>query len=121
VPLREELRGVPALEELCAELDYDALARKHAKEAGRLLQTWYREKDEGELYAAVLEHLPEAFLFDGLPPELVERMEAWRRREKELDVPRKLARSYADFEAWRDGWKAGVEAARELDEGWDSR
>lgn len=79
VSLREDFRGVEGVEKLAAALGHDKLLAEHEVAAGRILNVWYRQGAQpGGVFHAVVEDLPRAFLFEGFPPELAEKMEEWK-------------------------------------------
>ena len=108
VPLREDFRGVASVETYVAALGYDDLAEAHAKAARRILDDWYAEKEPAEVYESIVETLPRAFLYEGLPPELAEKMNEWKRGARDLGISAKLAKKHAAFEAWSEAWKDGL-------------
>ncbi len=118
VPAREDLRGLLAMEELAKKLDYDALAKRHVQAAGKILQAWYSTKSPAEIYAAIVEGLPEAFLFEGFPAELGERMGEWQSKAKELGLKKPLLAKYANFERWKKGWSDGARAREQAWKDW---
>jgi hypothetical protein len=116
VPLREDFRGVPAVEELFKELRYDKLAVEHAKARAPIVEAWYGEKPPPVVLEAVLTNLERCFLFDGFPPELATRVREWH--SQDLDLPPKVAKKYADFEAWQEGWEEGLAAYQKIWRDW---
>jgi predicted esterase len=108
VPLREDFRGVESVEAYIKELDFDALAQAHAKVAGTILTAWYNEKNPKKIYEAIVENIGKAFLFDGFPPDLSEKMKGWHQDEKRLGVSPTVQKKHADFEAWAKGWEQGL-------------
>lgn len=115
VPAREDLRGLAAMEELAKKLDYDALQKRHSQAAGKILDAWYSTKSPADIFEAIVGGLPEAFLFEGFPPELRERMEEWHSKAKELGIKKPLLAKYENYERWKKGWSDG---AREREQAW---
>ena len=107
VALREDFRGVEAVEALAAELDLDEKLAAHRKAAGPLLDAWYRQKPPKEILEAAAECLPKAWLVEGLPPELPTKLVGWL--EGEPGLPAKPAAAFATYlERWREGWSEGT-------------
>jgi predicted esterase len=107
LPLREDFRGIEVVEKLATEVGLDKLTETQAKAAKPLYDAWYAQaKSPGEKAAAVLETIGKCFLVDGLPWDMREAMEKWRKEK--LDVPAKVAKKWSDWEAYVKG----------LDEGW---
>ena len=107
VALREDFRGVDALEDFVRELGFDALYGAHAKAARAVFDAWYSERPAADRYAEILGALPKCFLYEGFPPGLDAQLEAWRSQERELGVSKRTSKLYADVEAWRTGWDEG--------------
>lgn len=108
LPLREDFRGVDAVEKLCAEIGLAKLAEAHGKATKPLYDAWYGEgKSEADCAGAVLESIGKCFLVDGLPANLREKMEEWKKRK--LELPAKVAKKWNDWESYLkgldDGWK----------------
>jgi predicted esterase len=107
LPLREDFRGVEPVEALLTSIGFDKAAEAHAKAARSLLDAWYTKgRRDADYAAAALESIGESFLFDGLPANLREQMQTWRKQD--VDVGAKLAKR----------WSAWDEYAQALDEGW---
>jgi predicted esterase len=121
IALREDFRGVDSVEAFVDEVGYDKLAASHAKAAGKILDAWYNERDEAEIYSAVVGGIGKAFLFEGYPPELREKMEGWHADAKRLELSKKDQKSYADFEAWVQGWEDGSEEYRSIWKKWKGK
>ncbi len=67
---------------------------------------------------AVLAALPQCFLFEGLPAELGERMNAWKKDASKLGLTKKEQESFSKFTAWEKGWKEGLESYKKLWSQW---
>jgi hypothetical protein len=121
ISLREDFRGVDAVEELMASIDFDKQAKAHAKAAGKILDAWYGDQDPEDIYGTVVDQIGKAYLFEGLPPELAGKMEAWHADAKKLGLKKKTLAAYSDFEAWREGWKEGLEEYEDLWKKWKGK
>jgi hypothetical protein len=119
VALREDLRGVDAIEKYAKRLDYDALAKAREKAANKLRRSWYnasaKPKDKFE---AALEALPDCFLHEGLPHDLASSLEAWQRDAKQHGLDKKSLLAWPAFEAWKSGRAEGERAYEELWKRW---
>ena len=118
VPLREDYRGVESVETYLKEIGYDPLAKTQEKPAGTIVTAWYQEKDPKDIYEAVVENIGKAFLHDGYPPELAEKMKEWEQSAKKLKISATAQKKFADFEAWRKGWEDGLKGYAETWKAW---
>lgn len=117
--LREDARGVDAAEAYFKAIDFDTVAKQHAKTAGKLLEQWYAsgEKDPLGFARAFGAEISNCFLFEGFPPETYEAM------RKAADDPA-LTKSKKDEAAalsirrWHTGWSEGAKAYRNLWNDW---
>jgi hypothetical protein len=116
VSVREDFRGVDVVERFADSISYDELASAHAKAAGRILEAWYRkDASPPEIFRAVNAELPEAFLYEGFPPDMAPKMEEWRRDASDLELTRDdLAAHERAFELWKKGWDGGLEEYRRI-------
>ncbi|MBK7642786.1 MAG: hypothetical protein IPJ19_06985 [Planctomycetes bacterium] len=108
LPLREDFRGVEAVEKLMTEIGFDKLAEAQAKAAKPLYDAWYADGKKDSDYAGpVLENIGKCFLVDGLPWNLREKMKEWK--GKKLDLSPKLAKKWSEWDDYQkgieDGWK----------------
>ncbi len=107
IPLREDFRGVEAVEKFLAEIGFEKALEAHNKAAKPLWDAWYGQgKTESDCAAAVLDTIGKCFLVDGLPWNLRERMNEWK--GKKLELPAKVAKKWGDWESYAKG----------VDEGW---
>ncbi|HVS11632.1 MAG TPA: alpha/beta fold hydrolase [Planctomycetota bacterium] len=118
VSLREDFRGVDSVEAFVEEIGYDKLSAAHAKTAGKILDAWYGGGPPKGIYEEVAGGIGESFLFEGFPPELAEKMEEWHGDAKKLGVSPRAQKQYAQFEAWRKGWKEGLDAYQDVWKRW---
>jgi hypothetical protein len=116
VPLREDFRGVPAVEKLAGELGYDALRAEHQRAAERIFAVLAEARTPEPLVAAVVETIGGAFLVDGIPDELGRRMDEALRAGP--DLPPELARRTGDYRDWKAGWSEGLAAYERLWRRW---
>ena len=115
---REDLRGLAAMEALAKKLDYDALVKRHLQAAGKILDAWYSSKPPADIYTAIVEGLPDAFLFEGFPPEFYVRMAEWHAKEKDLGLKKPVLAKYDNFERWKKGWSDGSRAREKAWKEW---
>jgi predicted esterase len=113
--VREDFRGVETVGAFVEEIDLDRATEKHAKAAEEILKAWYDEKDAAKIYRAIVAGLPRAFLFEGFPPEMGERMAQWKGDAQSLKLTRRDLDGFRAFEQWKAGWDEGV---REYEEIW---
>lgn len=108
LPLREDFRGVEPVEALISEIGFDKAVEAHAKAARPLFTAWYtKDRKDADYASAVLESLGDCFLVDGLPSNMREQMETWRKDK--VDVGAKLGKRWSDWDdhvqGLDDGWK----------------
>jgi hypothetical protein len=120
LPLREDFRGVDSVESYLKSIEFDKTREAQAKSAGEILSAWYDGKDPKTQFQTISQKLGDAFLAEGYPPELGERIEAWKKDAAKLGLKDKELKSYSNFEAWRDGWTKGLERYRAIWKDWKS-
>ena len=108
LPLREDFRGVDAVEKFFGEIGFDKQAEAQGKAAKPLYDAWYGQgKTESDCAEAVLETIGKCFLVDALPANLRENMEKWKKAK--VEVPAKVAKKWSDWDNYvkgiDDGWK----------------
>jgi len=116
--VREDFRGVPSIEELCAALSFDERAAEHAAAARRALAPWYDDRPPAAIYSAAVEEIPNAFLSDAWPVGYAEKLVEWHAAAEANAIPAKDRARFAAVEAWRRGLEEGEKAYRELWLGW---
>jgi pimeloyl-ACP methyl ester carboxylesterase len=118
VALREDFRGVDPVEKFVERIEFDAALSSQRKAADAITSAWYGSGSPKTIYSAIGKNLGDAFLVEGLPAELSERMEAWQDSAKSLGIDANTQKKYPVFESWRDGWKSGRESYREVWKQW---
>jgi hypothetical protein len=112
--VREDLRGVRAVEEYVALIGYDEAMARH-REAGRaIFDAWYGQGEPGEKFVAAVTALPECFLLDTLPFGFADAMPGWFSNAEELGIPLESRRLYRNFAMWKSGWDEGRKRYRQL-------
>ncbi len=112
--VREDMRGVPAIEALCKALKFDDKVKEHHAAVRRALKPWYDGKTPAEIYAAAIEEIPNAFLYDAWPPEYGAKLMEWHESAESLGITPKDRARFAPVEAWRKGLIDGEKEYREL-------
>jgi predicted esterase len=118
VPAHEDLRGLAAMEALAKKLDFDGLRKRQGPAAGRIFDAWYSSKPAAEIYGTIVEALPEAFLIEGYPAELPERMAEWHADAKKLGLKKPVLAKYENFERWKKAWSDGSRERQRAWQGW---
>ncbi len=118
VPAREDLRGLEAMEALAKKLDYDALLKRQEPAALKILNAWYSTKSPADIFVAIAEGLPAAFLIEGFPPEMSERMETWHKDAKSLGLKKPALAAFENFEKWKKAWTDGSRAREKAWKDW---
>jgi len=118
LPLREDFRSVRSVEAYVKAIDFDEHRKQQQKAFNAVVTAWYDDKAaEVAKVKAILTGLPHAFLFEGFPPELAQKLTDWPTNyKKQLGKP-ELA-EVPKCEAWVAGWKAGLEAYRAFWKQW---
>ena len=119
IALREDFRGVDSVEEFVKGIGFDKKSKSQERPVSKILDAWFREGIRPpDLFDAIVSNIGDAFLFEGFPPELVDRMEGWQGAAKTLKLDKKALKKWPAFEAWRDNWKQGSEGYRDLWRKW---
>lgn len=92
--VREDFRGVAIVESYLKDIGFDDALPGHASEAERLLKVVYSDLPLSKVLGQAIESLPKCFLFDGFPPDLLERLDAIRRDARALGIPDDQAARY---------------------------
>jgi predicted esterase len=117
VPLREDMRGIDALESFVKKIGYDETLEQQQKAAGEIFRVWYAN-DPKKTFETVVAKIGAAFLVEGYPPELAAKMAEWKNDATKLGIGAKDTKKFAEFEAWRDGWTKGLEQYHALWKDW---
>jgi hypothetical protein len=118
VAAREDLRGIDALETYAKEIGYDNALADCTKASGAIFKAWYDSKDEKKTFDVVVNSIDDAFLVEGLPSDLVQKMETWKSDAKKIGLDDKQGKKFAAFAAWKNGWKKGLERYEKLWREW---
>ena len=118
IALREDFRGVDAVEAYVSKIAYDDVLASQSKSSRAIFSAWYDEKDPKKIYETIVEKIEEAFLVEGYPVELGSKMDEWKNDAKKLEIGKKPLEKFAAFEAWRSGWKKGLERYEKLWNDW---
>jgi predicted esterase len=108
IALREDFRGVDAVEEYVKRIGYDDVLASQSKAAGAIWKAWEDQKDAKKSFETILDSIGSAFLVEGYPPELDSKMEEWKKQAKQLKVPDRTLKKYSDFAAWKSGLEKGL-------------
>lgn len=115
IPLREDFRGVDAVEACVKKLGLDKRATAQAKDMRALWDAWSSDKKPDEIARVVLETLPKCFLVDVFPLDFREKFDGWK--SQGLKLGGKL--TFANYDAWVTGWQQGRKDYAELWREWD--
>ncbi|MDA1259237.1 MAG: alpha/beta fold hydrolase [Planctomycetota bacterium] len=107
---RADFRGIEPAERWFQKIGFDKAEKAHAKAAGAIFDAWYAEKkSDGDRYTEIVAALKDAWLYDGYPLELGERLTEWKGLAKSLDLDKKALKANDDVvEPWLKGWEARV-------------
>lgn len=118
VPLREDFRGVEAVEAFVKKIGYDDARKAQDKAARTIFEAFYSSQDGKKSFEAIVGAIDGACLVEGFPADLGKTMDEWKRDAKRLGIGKKPLESFARFEAWRDGWSQGYETYEALWKEW---
>jgi predicted esterase len=119
ISLREDFRGVEPVEAFYRELGYDELAAKHTETSGRITREWYRQASDRGIFETAVRVLPDCFLAEGLPPELVEFIPKAFAQAQALNVSPDSIKRYRNFVMWKAGWDEGLKEYESLWSKWE--
>ena len=117
-PLRTDFRGVDSVEAYAKEIGYDALAASHDKAGQAFSDLWAREKEPKKLFAAAVDAVGKAYLYDGFPADLVEQMQEWKKDAGKHGIPQSAEKRYEEFEIWQRGSAEGNKAYLAICQEW---
>jgi predicted esterase len=117
--LREDFRGVPAVEAFIAEIGFDAVQAEHRALAAEFRDRWDPDAGEpGEQFAGAVDAFGGAFLSWTLPLDVGGRCRAWARRAGELKIPPETAAQVEVVENVDKGVRDGLEGYQRLWSRW---
>ncbi|MBY0310748.1 MAG: hypothetical protein K2W85_01620 [Phycisphaerales bacterium] len=107
--LRDDFRGVPSVDALAKEMDFDNATADHMAKAQDLIETWNTSASDTRRFEAAIDALPGCFLYEGLPVDMPGRMRASMRKADELELSTGDRDRYEFVtlyeQGWRDGWR----------------
>lgn len=106
VSLREDFRGVDSVESFVKEIGYDKLLESQRKAADAIIEAWYNGKETKTIVEAILENISKAFLVEGLPAEIADKMKEWENQK--IALPAKTLKRFSEFDDWKKGWDDGL-------------
>lgn len=118
VALRDDFRGVDSVEAYIKQIGYETAVKAQDKSVKKIISTWYEEQDSKKLFETIVAEISKAFLFEGFPPELAQRMETLEAEAEDHELSRRALKLYADMEAWREGWKEGLSEYADIWKDW---
>ncbi len=116
--LREDFRGVDAVEAFLKELDFDQMAKEQDKASSEFQAIWWDRGTPAEKFAAATATLPRCFLLDTLPSGMGAQLEAWFKAAEANHLGPDAGRSYAAVAQWRSAMAEGLKEYREVWKAW---
>lgn len=98
--LREDFRGVPAVERFVEEIGFDQAAANQREAATNLLDAWYGPRPEKSKFEIVVTSLSECYLLDSLPTTIIAEMAKLHARANELQLTQEFIENYGAVETW---------------------
>lgn len=117
--VREDFRGVDAVEAYVKKLGFDGVFEKQEKARAAILEAYYEEKDSTKQFETIVLELSKGFLFEGYPPELAERLEKLRGAGDKKDFSKKALAAFEEFEHWREALEKGYAEYASIWKKWD--
>jgi len=120
ISLREDFRGVPPVEDYVKKTGFDKTLKKHEKAVSAFFEAWYDENaNVRSRFEAAVTTIGDCYLYEGLPFDLAKQMAEWKQDASSYVIPEDLLEQYADFEAWEQGWKGGLERYQVVWKRWE--
>jgi len=116
--VREDFRGVAAVESFARQIKLDEALALHEKAAGKILNAWYGSAEPKQKFQAVVSGIKDSFLFEGFPPNLWDEMTAWKNSAAGLGIAPAALADFRHLEAWKKGWDEGLKAYAKLWMAW---
>ncbi len=116
--LREDFRGVDSVEAYLRQIDFDKVRDSQQKAAGEIFTSWYDSKEPRVTFETVVTQIGAAFLVEGYPWDLAEKMTEWKQQAKKLGIKEKQLKQFEDFQKWRGGCQDGVKQYAKLWKDW---
>jgi predicted esterase len=110
VSVREDFRGVDSVETYLNEIGWAEVRVAHEEAAEPMRMMWYSAGKEPDKLRAAVEALPNCFLVEALPFDLVEQTRDWRQRAGELEISDELVKKQEIVEEWDRAWRRGLDA-----------
>lgn len=111
--VREDFRGVPALEAWIKDLGWDELQASHQQGLADLEHVWNEGGEPVELFAHVLAHVDRCWSSEAFPREMLQSMQDWFGKADDLGIPAAAQQRYESLLSWRAGWSSGYGLYRE--------
>lgn len=117
VALREDFRGVRAVEDFVLKSGFERIQRWHSLKADELMEAW-ELKDERERFEGVIRVLPRAFMIEGFSPGFYEKMRASKERVVELKLSEESLEGYENVTLLKQAREEGMARYRETLRAW---
>ncbi|MBL8858121.1 MAG: alpha/beta fold hydrolase [Planctomycetes bacterium] len=118
IALREDFRGVESVEAYMKKIGYDETRTAQQKSADLIFKVWYTANDPKKIFETVVDRIGDAFLVEGYPNELGEKMKQWKADAKKLKLDDNAVKKFSDFADWTSGWEKGSAAYESLWKEW---
>jgi pimeloyl-ACP methyl ester carboxylesterase len=108
IAFRDDFRGVPNAEALFRDLAWELVYPQHAEVARSFGEAWTSDETDTQKFVAATESLPNCFLVESLPVDLLARARVCMRKADELDVPQSARDRFEFVTLWEQGWRTGL-------------
>lgn len=109
--VREDFRGVTTVEAYFDEIGFDELQAEHAVNARPILAAWYAPQKDGDtIVRTVGATLPNAFLYDGYPGDLLAYLDRVVGGRQLLEQGTDIQQAIDVYERWRVSRQRGLTA-----------
>jgi predicted esterase len=116
--VREDFRGIPAVEAYLTEIGYDEAAAAQNEAAGKLAEVWFSSRPDKNKFEVACNTLGECFLLDTLPGDMPARMTEMRAKAAEMQISEEFIENYGVVELWIAARKNGYQRYVELCKDW---
>ena len=110
LPFREDFRSVDSVEAFATEIDFDTVHRQQRDPADVITEAFSTDNPPEQAMRSAIEQLPSAFLIEGLPVTMLERLRAWKNEPTVNSITPELLERFRVIDDYERSVRAGREA-----------
>ncbi|MBX9738001.1 MAG: hypothetical protein K2X32_13855, partial [Phycisphaerales bacterium] len=110
VPFREDFRGVSSVEDFAFDIGLDETHAQQRDSADVISEAFAGEQPPEQAMRSAIEQLPSAFLVEGLPANMFERLHAWKNEPTVNNITPELLQRFRVIEDYERSIRNGREA-----------